>query len=118
MYCYYSGEGWFRMGRFSDWLGEIEEILDITLFNKWLWIIVAGAAAVVIFPFFIISAIMMSPPWLGAVITILIIIGWGVAGGYKEWSLHKRKQEKAKFMVQNTVPFTYERHSEKDNDYD
>lgn len=106
------------MGRFSDWLGEIEEILDITLFNKWLWVIIAGGAAIVIFPFAIISAIMMSPPWLAAIITILIIIGWGVAGGYKEWSLHKRKQEKAKLAGQDTIPFTYERHSEKDKDHD
>lgn len=106
------------MGRFSDGLEGIEEMLDSTLFNKWLWIIVAGGAAIVIFPFAIISAIIMSPSWLAAVITILIVIGWGVAGGYKEWSLHKRNQEKAKFTGQDTIPVTYERHSEKDKDYD
>jgi hypothetical protein len=106
------------MGQFSDWLEEIEEILDITLFNEWLWIIIACASAIVVFPFLSVSTLLNSPPWLGATITILIIVGWGIVGGYKDWSLHKRKQEKAKVTGQDTIPFTYERHLEKDKGYD
>lgn len=103
------------MGRFSDWLREIEEILDITLFNRWLWIIIGGMVAIAIFPFVAMSAILMSPSWLSVTITILIIIGWGVAGGYKEWLLHKHKQEK-KVVGQDAIPFTYERFSEKNKE--
>jgi len=105
------------MGSFSDWLREIEEILDITLFNKWLWIIIACASAIVVFPFLMVFALLNSPPLLGATITILIIVGWGIVGGYKDWSLHKRKQENAKLTGQDAIPFTYERHSEKDKEY-
>jgi hypothetical protein len=106
------------MGRFSDWLREIEDILDITLFNQWLWIIVVCAGAIVVFPFLVLIALMKSPPWLGATVTILIIVGWGIAGGYKDWLMHKHKQEKTKLLRQDTVPFNYERLSDKDKEYD
>jgi len=106
------------MGRLSDWLREFEEILDITLFNKWLWIIIGGMAAIVILPLAIMSIILLSPSWLATVITIFVIIGWGVAGGYKEYLLHKRKQEKAKLHGQDTIPFTYVRNPDKDKEYD
>jgi hypothetical protein len=106
------------MGRLSDWLREIEELLDITLFNKWLWIIIACGLAIVVFPFLMIFALLNSTPLLAATITILVIVSWGIVGGYKDWALHKRKQEKAKLTRQDALPFTYERHSKKDKDYD
>jgi hypothetical protein len=99
------------MGRFSDWLEAIEEILDITLFNKWLWIIIACASIIVVFPFLIMIALMNSPSWLAGTATILIIVGWGIVGGYKEWSLHKRKEEKAGVSGQEAIPFNYEKYS-------
>lgn len=106
------------MGRFSDWLQEVEEILDVTLFNKWLWIIIGAMAAIVVLPLAVMSIILLSPSWLATVFVILIIISWGIAGGYKEYSLHKRKQEKAKLHGQDTIPFTYERGSDKDEEHD
>jgi hypothetical protein len=106
------------MGRFSDWLQEIEDILDITLFNKWLWIIIGCGVAVVIFPFLILIALLKSPPWVGATATILIIAGWGIVGGYKDWLMHKRKQEKAKLLGQELVLSCYERFSDKDKEHD
>lgn len=106
------------MGRLEDLLREVQDILDITLFNKWLWVIVAGMVSIVVLPFFIMAVILTVPSWLSTTITVLIIVGWAVAGGYKDWSLHKRKQEKAKLVGQEVVPFNYERHSEKDKEYD
>lgn len=106
------------MGRLSDWLREFEEILDVTVFNKWLWIIIVAMAAIVILPLTIMSIILLSPSWLSTVFVILIIISWGIAGGYKEWLLHKHKQEKTKLQGQDTVPFTYEHNSDKDKEYD
>ena len=101
------------MGRIADWLREIYDIVDITLFNKWLWIIIGAMCTIVIVPFFIMSIALMSPPWFSATMMILVIIGWGIAGGYKDWSLHKRKEEKARLTGQEAIPFNYERYSDK-----
>jgi hypothetical protein len=99
------------MGRIDDWLREIKETLDITLFNKWLWIIIGAMSTIVMVPFLIMSVALTSPPWVGTTIMILVIIGWGIAGGYKEWSLHKRKEEKTKVLGREAIPFNYERYS-------
>lgn len=76
--------------------------------------IIAGAGAIIVFPLLILTALLSSPPWLSSTITILIIVGWGVAGGYKDWLMHKHKREKAKLAAQDVAPFNYERYSEKD----
>lgn len=103
------------MGRVADWLIEIKEILDITLFNRWLWIIIGAMSLIAIMPLFVMSTMLMSPPWVGATITILVILSWAIAGGYKDWLLHKRKKEKTRFTAQETIPFNYDRHSEKED---
>jgi len=84
-----------QMGRLDNWLQEIKEILDVTLFNKWLWIIIGAMCTIAMAPLLIMFVALSSPPWIGATVVILVIIGSGIAGGYKEWSLHKRKEEKA-----------------------
>jgi hypothetical protein len=96
---------------------QIKGILDITLFNSWLWIIVGAMMAIVIGPFAIMFVLLQSPPWLAAAIIILVIIGWGIAGGYKEWLLHKREQENPKPTGRDVDPFDYERLREKDKGY-
>jgi len=99
------------MGRIDDWLREIKEMLDATLFSRWLWIIIGAMCTIVMMPFLIMFVALSSPSWVGTTIVILVIIGWGIAGGYKEWSLHKRKQEKTKIVGQEVVPFNYEKYS-------
>jgi hypothetical protein len=103
------------MVRVADWLREIEEILDITLFNRWLWFIIGAMSLIIIMPLFIMSAMLMSPPWIGATITILFVTGGAIAGGYKDWMLHKNKKEKARVTGQETIPFNYGRYSEKED---
>ena len=103
------------MGRIADWLIEIYDVLDATLFNKWLWIIIGAMSLIVVMPFFIMSAMLTSPPWIGTTITILVITGWAIAGGYKDWMLHKHKKEKSRTTLQETLPFDYERYSEKED---
>jgi len=52
--------------------------------------------AVMTVPFITVSAILATPPefrWLG---TVLIIVGWGFASGYKDWAISKRKEEEVK----------------------
>ena len=102
------------MGRIADWLEEIHELLDITLFNKWLWIIIGAMCTIFVAPFLIIYVVLMSPSWLSTTIIILVIIGWGIVGGYKDWSLHRRKEEKARLAAQEAIPFNYERSSDKE----
>jgi len=51
------------------------------------------------------------PSWVGVTIMIIVIIGSGIAGGYKEWSVNKGKKEKRKSLGQETNPFNYEKYS-------
>ena len=102
------------MGRIADGLEETHELLDITLFNKWLWIIIGAMCTIILGPFLVMSVVLMSPSWVGATIMILVIIGWGIVGGYKDWSLHRRKEEKARLAAQEAIPFNYERSSDKE----
>jgi hypothetical protein len=48
---------------------------------------------------------------MGTTILILVIISGGIAGGYKEWSLHKRKEEKTKILGQEATLFNYDKYS-------
>ena len=99
------------MVRLDDWLREIKEILDVTLFSKWLWVIIGTMCTIAIVPFLIMFVALSSSPSVGTTIMILVIIGGGIAGGYKEWSLHKRKEEKTKVLGQEAIPFNYDKHS-------
>jgi hypothetical protein len=66
------------------------------LSEKWLWIIVLGLTAVLVGPLLIIWFILYLPGELKVVATILIIIGWGVAAGYKDWLQNKRREEESR----------------------
>ena len=99
------------MGRVDDWLREIKEILDVTLFNRWLWIIIGAMCTIVMVPFFIMFIALSSSPWVSTTVVILVIIGSGIAGGYKEWALHKQKEEKTKVSGQEAIPCNYENYS-------
>jgi hypothetical protein len=63
------------------------------LSEKWLWIIVLGVTAILVGPLLIIWFILYLPGEFKVVATILIIIGWGVAAGYKDWLQNKRREE-------------------------
>jgi len=63
------------------------------LFNRWLWITILGASVVMIGPFIITYAILAMPPVYRGLSTILIIIGWGFASGYKDWVISKRREK-------------------------
>jgi hypothetical protein len=69
------------------------------LFNRWLWITIMGAAAVLTLPFIVIFGMLVLPPTYRAVATLLIVVGSGVAGGYKDWVISKRREEKMKIKV-------------------
>jgi len=64
--------------------------------EEWFWIIVLSLIAILIFPFILIWLVLSLPPELRVIITIVLIIGWGIAAGYKDWLREKRREEERK----------------------
>jgi hypothetical protein len=82
-------------------MGSIREALSVLwsiVTSRWYWMIVAMAGAIVITPFLLIILIINLPPPLNFLSTILIVIAWGVAAGYKDWIIAKAKEEKQKIQ--------------------
>jgi len=61
--------------------------------ERWFWITVIALILVFTTPFIVIIMILNLPPALKIVATVLIITGWGIAAGYKDWVKSKRKEE-------------------------
>lgn len=66
------------------------------LTEKWLWIIILVLTVIIVAPLVIIWFILVLPFPLNTILTILLIVGWGIAAGYKEWVIAKRKEEERK----------------------
>jgi membrane protein YdbS with pleckstrin-like domain len=64
--------------------------------ETWLWIIVIGVILVIALPLAIVWFILNLPPPLAFAATIIILVGWGIAAGYKDWIISKRREEKRK----------------------
>lgn len=63
--------------------------------EEWLWIIILSLIAIFLLPLILIWFILTIPPELRVIITFMLIISWGVAAGYKDWLIEKRKEETA-----------------------
>jgi len=72
------------------------------LFNKWLWITIFSCLAISIGPFFAIYGLLLSPEPLRPFLFFGIIIGWGVAAGYKDWVIAKHQEEKFNWQAKTT----------------
>lgn len=95
----YTIAGFFISDAPMDFLERMKLALEdvyVVLFNEWLWIIIGISIAIMITPMVIIVALFYLPPYLAAVAVTLIAIGWGIAGGYKEWASHKQREEEVK----------------------
>lgn len=64
--------------------------------NKWFWITVLSVSLIVTVPFIAVWGILYLPPVWALVATIGIIILWGVASGYKDYVVSKRRQSEEK----------------------
>lgn len=64
------------------------------LTEEWLWIIIIALILILVFPFVVIMLIQTLPSPYNGLVTICIIIGWGVAAGYKDWIISKEREEK------------------------
>ena len=67
--------------------------LTLILTEKWLWIIILGIIAIIAIPLVVVWIILNLPPVLRLVATVFIIIGWGIAAGYRDWVMSKRREE-------------------------
>lgn len=66
------------------------------VFSKWVWIIIILLITIGVIPFIIIWVLLLLLPPYNMITTLLIIMGWGVVAGYKEWILFKREEVKRK----------------------
>jgi hypothetical protein len=64
--------------------------------SSWFWIIVLSVALIVTVPFLVVLGILYLPPVWAFVATVGIIIMWGVAAGYKDWVISKRRESEEK----------------------
>jgi len=69
-------------------------VLRDLLCSEWLWITIFGCIAVILFPYIVIFVLLQLPFPFNAIMFWLIIVGWGIAAGYKDWQLYKKKEEK------------------------
>jgi hypothetical protein len=76
------------------WVRETLSTLWAIMTSRWYWFIVAAAALIITAPYFILMLLISLPPPWNALTFFLIIGGWGVASGYKDWVIFKSKEEK------------------------
>jgi hypothetical protein len=60
--------------------------------QKWYWIIVLGVSLILLVPLLVVWVLLNLPPFLSLVLTIGIVITWGVVGGYRDWIKNERKE--------------------------
>jgi hypothetical protein len=66
------------------------------LSEEWLWVIIVVLIAILVGPLLIIWLVLALPAELKLVATLFIIIGWGIASGYKDWRVAARREEEKK----------------------
>ncbi|MGD0029364.1 MAG: hypothetical protein ABSC91_10550 [Candidatus Bathyarchaeia archaeon] len=60
--------------------------------DNWFLITVLSVALIVTVPFLVVWGMLYLPPIWALVATIGIIIMWGVASGYKDWIVSRRRE--------------------------
>jgi len=68
--------------------------MSTILSEKWLWIVILALIVILVGPLLIVYFILLLPFPFNMISTILLVLGWGIAAGYKEWVTAKRKEEK------------------------
>jgi len=64
--------------------------------EPWLWVIVVAVILIGILPFAVVLLLLNLPPPLAFAATLILVACWGIAAGYKDWIINKRKEEKQK----------------------
>lgn len=66
-------------------------LMSFILKEIWLWITIFVCIAVAVGSFLLIWAILQLPGMYRAVAVIILFLGWGVAGGYKDYLKGRKK---------------------------
>ena len=74
------------------------------LSEEWLWIIILSLIAVLVGPLLIVWFILVLPAELKIIATILIVVAWGFAAGYKDWLQARLKEEERKMAPPEIRP--------------
>lgn len=82
--------------------------LDWLLFNEWLWITIGCLSLIAIGPFIVLYVVLSLPLELKGIATLMLIFGWGIAAGYKDWVIARRQEER---MKPQTIENYYEEKS-------
>lgn len=69
---------------------------DSVFSERWLWIIILGVSAIIVIPLLVVWFILQLSSELKIVATVLIIVLWGVAAGYKDWVKARREESEEK----------------------
>jgi len=80
-------------------MGSLRETLSLLwsiLTSRWYWIILTAVSAIIITPFLLILLIINLPPPWNFLSTLLIVVAWGLAAGYKDWIIAKAREERQK----------------------
>jgi hypothetical protein len=64
--------------------------------ERWFWVIIGSLILVLALPLTIIWLVLNLPPTIRLIVTIAIILAWGIAAGYKDWLIAKRQEENKK----------------------
>jgi hypothetical protein len=60
--------------------------------EKWIWIIIGICAMVLVIPYVFVWLILQMPEITRPIPVWLLIFGWGIAGGYKDWLVDAKKR--------------------------
>jgi hypothetical protein len=63
------------------------------LTSGWLWITIFGCIVVGLGPYFFLIVFLQVPSPYSGITIMFITVAWGIAAGYKDWRLYKRKQK-------------------------
>jgi uncharacterized membrane-anchored protein len=72
-----------------------------TLREPWLWIIILALILIMVLPLVVIWFVLTLPPELAFVATIIIVVAWAVAAGYRDWLIHKRSEDEKQKQSEN-----------------
>jgi len=81
----------------TEFFEDLKETLKM-LMSLWLWITILSCLAVYLGALGITLLIVILPSPYNWMLIIFVIIGWGVAGGIKDWYISKQRENKKDSM--------------------
>jgi uncharacterized membrane protein len=64
------------------------------LTEKWLWIIIIALISIALIPFAVLWLLVVLPSPFSVLVTVFLIVGWGIAAGYKDWRIFNKEERR------------------------